>query len=166
MSKWGVKWVIGMAILGLMPGYGLAEEKVERHDYNVRINQEAPEVGKKRLEILEKALSPALIERRRDIVRQFEEDYNHKISRFLQEVTTANSKNMVITHVNIHLFDPDFKEQIEVEKDVSVSAILGRSGFDLWKRDQPEDQALDKLRQLISGSFRIPPQHVTLVVGP
>ncbi len=166
MSKWGIKWVIGVVILGLLPGYSLAEERVERYEYDVKINQEAPEVGKKRLEILEKALSPALIERRRDIVRQFEADYNQKISRFLQEVTTANSKNTVITHVDIHLFDPNFKEQIEVEKDVSVSAILGRSGFDLWKRDQPEEQALEKLRQLISGSFRIPAQRVTLVVGP
>jgi hypothetical protein len=154
--------------LWLLPQSGLAEETTEHKNYNIDIgiNREAPEVGKRRIELLDKMLSPELIKRRREIVRQFEDDYNRKIGRLLQEITSQNSKNTVITHVDLHLFDPGFKEQVEVEQDVSVSAVLGQAGFELWRRDMSEEQALDKLRQIISASFKIPTEHISLIVGP
>ncbi len=159
--------VCGLA-LGILPQYGLADEQTENKSYKIEvdINKEDAEVGKKRLELLDKLLSPKLIEQRRKIVRQFEKDYNDKIKNFLQGITSPNSKNTVITHVDLRLFDPGFKEQIEVERDVSITIILGRGGFDLWKKEQTEEQALDKLRQLISASFRIPAEHVSLTLGP
>ncbi len=166
------KLVITLAIFGILSGFlprdGLAGEQVGNRDYkiDIDINKEDTEVGKKRIELLDKMFSPGLIERRRKIVRQFEEDYNRKISRFLQGITSPNSKNIVITHVDMHFFDPGFKEQIETEKDVSVSVILGRAGFELWKNEQPKKQALDKLRLLIGASFKIPTEHITLTIGP
>ena len=167
MPKGGRRWVVWGIILGLTPVYAMAQVRIEQGDKAIKLHyKEDPEVGKKRLELLDKALSPALIERRREIVRQFEEDYNQKISRFLQEITTYNSQNTVITHVDMHFFDPGFKEQIEVERDVSVAVVLGRAGLDLWRKEQPEQQALDKLRHLISTSFRVPAEHITLTVGP
>jgi hypothetical protein len=159
--------VFGMLTV-LLAQFGLAQEQVEHRNYKIDIdvNKEDAEVGKRRIELLDKMLSPELIERRREITRQFEEDYNRKITQFLSGVTSPNSKNTVITHVNMRFFDPGFKEQLQAEKDVSVSAILGRTGFDLWRDEQPKEQALDKLRQLISASFKIPVEHITLTLGP
>ena len=167
MPKGCLRWVVWGTILGLAPAYAMAQVHIKQDDKAIKLHyKEDPEVGKKRLDLLDKALSPALIERRREIVRQFEDDYNQKISRFLQEITSHNSQNTVITHVDMHFFDPGFKEQIEVERDVSVAVILGRAGLDLWRKEQSEEQAMDKLRQLIGTSFRVPAEHITLTVGP
>ena len=168
MARHFLIWMIAGVLLGLLPESGWSQEKSENRNYkiSVDVNKEDAEVGKRRIELLDKVLSPELIERRREIVRHFEGDYNGKISSFLQGITSANSQNTVITHVDIKFFDPGFKEQVDVEKDVSVTAILGRGGFDLWRKDLPEAQALDKLRQLISTSFSIPASHVILTVGP
>ncbi len=166
------KMVLALAISGILSGFlaqhGLAREQIENRNYkiDIAVDKEDAEVGKRRIELLDKMLSPELIGRRRKIVSQFEEDYNRKISQFLQGITSSNSKNTVITHVDMHFFDPGFKEQLEAEQDVSVSAILGRAGFDLWRDEQPKEQALSTLRTLISTSFKIPAEHITLILGP
>ena len=125
-------------------------------------------MGVEKIKLLEKLLSPELIERHHVIIKNYEEDYNRKIRSALGRFTTPIGHNTVITHVDINYLNADFsKERIEVEKDVAVLIILGRGGFDKFRGDDTPDQAaILNMKEIISTTFNISKDKITINIAP
>ena len=141
------------------------EEKKIQMD--IGFNQEDRDVGLKRMEIIDKALSPELMEKKRAMVHAIEKDYDDKISRLLQSITTPIGRNTVITHLDVNFFDPEFESQVRASQNASVSIILGRDGFDKWAAGQnSEQEALDQIKGMIRGTFKIPEESISIAVAP
>jgi hypothetical protein len=134
---------------------------------DIGINQEDRDVGLKRMEIIDKVLSPELIEKKRSLVHAIEQDYDVKISRLLQRLTTPIGKNIVITHLDVNFFDPDFESQVHASQKASVSIVLGRDGFDKWAAaGTSEKEALNQIKRMIHSTFKIPDENISIVVAP
>lgn len=142
------------------------DKKEQKIDMDIGINQEDRDVGLKRMEIIDKALSPELIERKRALVHSIEQDYNAKISRLLQRLTTQIGKNTVITHLDVNFFDPDFESQVHANQKASVSIVLGRDGFDKWAAGTSEQEALNQIKFMIHSTFKIRDENISIVVAP
>ncbi len=123
-------------------------------------------MGLKRMEIIDKVLSPELIEKKRSLVHAVEQDYDVKISRLLQRLTTPIGRNTVITHLDVNFFDPDFESQVYVSQKASVSIVLGRDGFDKWAAGTSEQEALNQIKRMIHNTFKIPDESISIVVAP
>ncbi|MGA1842192.1 MAG: hypothetical protein ACMUIU_16345 [bacterium] len=142
------------------------EKKEQKIDMDIGINQEDRDVGLKRMEIIDKALSPELVERKRSLVHSIEQDYDTKISKLLQRLTTPIGENTVITHIDVNFFDTDFESQIYASQKASVSIILGRDGFDKWAAGSSEQEALNKIKEMIHSTFKIPDENISIMVAP
>jgi hypothetical protein len=141
------------------------EEKKIQMD--IGFNQEDRDVGLKRMEIIDKALSPELIEKKRAMVHTIEQDYDDKISRLLQSITTPIGRNTVITHLDVNFFDTEFESQVRASQNASVSIILGRDGFDKWAAGQnSEQEALEQIKGMIRSTFKIPEESISVTVAP
>jgi hypothetical protein len=141
--------------------------KNQKIDVDIGINKEDRDVGLKRMEIIEKALSPELIERKRLLVHTVEQDYDVKISRLLQRLTTPIGHNTVITHLDVNFFDTDFESQIYISQKVSVSVILGRDGFEKWTAGKTsEEEAINQIKLMIHNTFKIPDNNISIAVAP
>jgi len=143
------------------------EKKEQKIDMDIGINQEDRDVGLKRMEIIDKALSPELIEKKRSMVHAIEQDYDVKISRLLQRITTPIGKNTVITHLDVNFFDTDFESQVHASQKASVSIVLGRDGFDKWAAgNTSEQEALKQIKLMIHNTFKIPNENISILVAP
>ena len=144
-----------------------ATVKEQKIEMDIGINQEDRDVGLKRMEIIDKALSPELVEKKRALVHAIEQDYDVKITRLLQRLTTPIGKNTVITHLDVNFFDTDFESQVHASQKASVSIILGRDGFDKWATGQiSEQKALDQIKRMIHNNFKIPEESISIAVAP
>jgi hypothetical protein len=133
----------------------------------LKIIGEERDVGLKRMEILEKALSPELLERKRAFVRSRELEYNQKIETLVQRLTTNIGRNTVITHIDIDYFALDFEPRIEAEENVTVTVLLDEDGLAKWAAGKKSrEAAAEEMRTLIHGAFRIPLDRITIVVAP
>jgi len=140
------------------------EKKIEM---DIGINKEDRDVGLKRMEILDKALSPELIEKKRAMVRSVEQDYDGKIARLLERLTTAIGRNTVVTHLDVNFFAPDFESEVNASRTASVSIILGRDGFDKWAAGfSTEEEAVEQIRGMINTTFKIPQENISLIIAP
>ncbi len=125
------------------------------------------DVGLKRMEILEKTLSPELLERKRAFVRSREQEYNQKIGVLLQRLTTSIGRNTVITHVDVDYFAVDFEPTVQAEENVTVTILLDEDGLAKWTTGRGSRQeAMEEMQTLIHGAFRIPMEQIKIVVAP
>lgn len=139
----------------------------ENRRLTLDLQSEDRDVGLKRMEILEKSLSPELIRRKRELARALEEEYNRKIGELVQRLTTSIGRNTVITNVNIRFFDPGYEKEIQTESDVAVTVLLDPDGLSKWNRGKAsEAAAIEEMRTLIHRAFQIPQDRITLLVAP
>lgn len=133
----------------------------------VRMTGEDRDVGLKRMEILDKTLSPELLERKRAFVRSREQEYNEKIGVLLQRLTTNVGRNTVITHVDVDYFAIDFEPRVEAEENITVTILVDKDGLAKWAAETgSRESAIEQMQALIHGAFRIPMEQIKIVVAP
>jgi hypothetical protein len=125
------------------------------------------DVGLKRMEILEKTLSPELLERKRVYVRSREKEYDGKIGVLVQRLTTDIGRNTVITHIDVDYFAVDFEPRVQAEENVTVTILLDEDGLAKWAAGRASrEAAMEEMQALIHGAFRIPMEQITITVAP
>ncbi len=138
------------------------EEKVEME---IGINREHRDVGLKRLELVDKALDRELVERKRQLVHKIEQDYNKKVIELINSIIPAIFNNKVMTHLDVNFFAPEFESQIHASQTASVSIILTNEAFGTWAaQNSSEQDAMDKMKQLLTTTFKIPPENISILV--
>ncbi len=140
-------------------------KKEERVEMEIGINREHRDVGLKRMELIDKALSRELVERKRALVQKIEQDYNTKILQIINSIIPELFKNKVLTHLDVNFFAPDFETQIHASQKASVSIIIARDGFNTWAaQNSSEQSALTTLKQLINTTFKIPHENISILI--
>jgi len=125
------------------------------------------DVGLKRMEILEKSLSPELLAKKRAYVRSREQEYNEKIGVLLQRLTTPIGRNTVITHIDVDYFAVDFEPRVQAEENITVTLLVDEDGLAKWAAGRgSREAAVAEMKALIQGAFRIPMEQITIVVAP
>jgi hypothetical protein len=154
-----------VALLFMLPTKSHAGSDKKKVEVDIGINKEDKDVGLKRMELIDKMLSRDLIERKRELVQNVEKDYNKKIVALLDSIIPPIFDNNVITHIDVNFFDPDFESQIRASQKIAVSLILKRDGFDSWaKQNESENDALDKIKQIIGNTFKIPDENISVLI--
>ena len=154
-----------IALFLLFPIKSLADNDKKKVEVDIGINKEDKDVGLKRMELIDKVLSRDLIERKRELVQNVEKDYNRKITKLLNSIIPPIFDNKVMTHIDVNFFDPDFESQIRASQKIAVSLILKRDGFNHWaEQNLSENDALDKIKQLIGNTFKIPDENISVLV--
>ena len=154
-----------IVLLIIFSNIGLADNDKKKIDVDIGINREDKDVGLKRMELIDKVLSRELIERKRQLVQDVEKDYNKKIIRILDSIIPPIFDNKVITHIDVNFFDPDFESQIKASQKVGVSIILKRDGFNTWvEQNSSKEDALDKMKQIIGNTLKIPNENISVLV--
>jgi len=149
--------------LGLYPAD--AQQKETRMILDV--NPENRDVGLKRMELLDKALTPEIIQKKNTLVTLKEEEYNRKIGELVRRLTTPAGNNTIISHLDVSFLDPGFDQQILARERVSVTILLDRDGFAKWARGKSsEDHAREQMAELVGRAFRIPLEQISIVVAP
>jgi len=166
-------WISGVTVFFLIFTMQInaedSTEVVEHKKISIDVgpSREEKEVGLKRMEILDKSISPELLEKKRILVQSIEKDYTRKIEQLIQPLTSSIGKNTIVTHVDIDFLDPDFQSQVQASQRVSVSIIMGRAGFENWAmRGKTEQETLDQLKKMIHTMFRIPEENSAIMVSP
>lgn len=133
----------------------------------LELKGEDRDVGLKRMEILEKLLSPDLVARKRAFVRSQEQDYNEKIGALLQRLTTGIGRNTVITHIDVDYFAVDFEPHVQAVKNVTVTVLLDKDGLAKWAAGrESQEEAVAEMQALIHGAFGVPVEKVRIIVTP
>ena len=141
---------------------GKSDKKV---DMSIDINKEDRDVGLKRMELLDKTLSRDLMERKRTLVRNLEQDYNQKIKDLIDSIIPPVFKNKIFTHLDVNFFAPEFDREIQASQNIAVSIILKHDGFESWaKQNSSKEEALKILKQVIAGTFKIPFANLAILV--
>ena len=154
-----------VVLLFIFSTQSLADSDPKKVEVDIGINKEDRDVVLKRMELIDKVLSRDLIERKRELVQNVEKDYNKKIIRLLNSIIPPIFDNKVLTHIDVNFFDPDFESQIRASQKIAVSLILKRDGFDSWaKQNLSEDVALDKIKQIIGNTFKIPDENISVLI--
>lgn len=142
-----------------------AKSTYKRVDMNIGVNKEDRDVGLKRMELIDKALSQDLIDRKRKLVRTMEDDFNRKVKEVINSIIPTLFDTKVFTHIDVNFFAPDFESEITSSQKVSVSIIMKREGFETWASQNPSEQeALNTIKQLIGNTFKIPGENVSVLV--
>ena len=142
-----------------------AKSTYKRVDMNIGVNKEDRDVGLKRMEMIDKVLSRDLIDRKRELVRTIEKDYNQKVSGLINSIIPTLFDTKVFTNINVNFFAPDFDSEVNSSQNVSVSIIMKRDGFDTWaKQNSSEQDALNTLKQVIGNTFKIPGDNISILV--
>jgi len=156
----------------LIPTTGsTAEESTERRvtetHTTLELTGEHRDVGLKRMEILEKSLSPELLAKKRAFVRSREQEYNEKIGVLLQRLTTRIGRNTVITHIDVDYFALDFEPVVQAAENITVTVLLDEDGLAKWAAGKgSEEAAVEEMQALIHGAFKIPLEQINIVVTP
>jgi len=152
------------------PVSGAAEEagsQPTESSMTLKLVGEDRDVGLKRMEILEKTLSPELLAKKRAYVLSREQEYNEKIGVLLQRLTTRIGRNTVITHIDVDYFAVDFEPRVQAEENITVTILVDEDGLVKWADGRgTRDAAMEEMKALIRGAFRIPMEHITIVVAP
>lgn len=155
-----------LAPLSLFLGQGLAQTKSDqRVEMEVGINREHRDVGLKRMEIIDKALSRDLVERKLGLVGQIEESYNKKILQLINSLIPAIHNNKVMTHLDVNFLAPDFEAEVHASQKVAVSLIIQRDAFESWvEQNSSSQEAMAKIRDLLKTTFKIPVDNISILV--
>jgi hypothetical protein len=165
----GLLFVLGtFQLLGSVSG---AEEQAGSQAtesiMTLKLVGEDRDVGLKRMEILEKTLSPELLAKKRAYVRSREQEYNEKIGVLLQRLTTPIGRNTVITHIDVDYFAIDFEPRVQAEENITVTLLVDEDGLAKWAAGRgSREAAAEEMKALIHGAFRIPMEQITIVVAP
>ena len=125
------------------------------------------DVGLKRMEILDKSLSPEILAKKRAYVLSREQEYNEKIGVLLQRLTTPIGRNTVITHIDVDYFAIDFEPRVQAEENITVTILVDEDGLAKWAAGRgSREAAVAEMQALIRGAFRIPAEQITIVVAP
>lgn len=131
----------------------------------VDVNKEDKEVGLKRMELIDKSLSRDLMERKRELVKELEGDYNKKIGDLVDSIIPPMFKNRVMTHIDVNYFASDFDTQVRASQKVSVALVIKRDGFNTWvEQNSSKESATQSLKQLINGTFKITQNNISILV--
>lgn len=154
--------------LGARPGWAQdADSGSADMRMSVEWKGEHRDVGMKRMEILDKELTPEVLRKKKAYIRSIEEDYDRKIGELVQRLTTAIGRNTVITHVDVQLLDPGFDEEVRAMQNVTVTVLLDSDGFAKWSAGKgSDDAAADQMQALIHRTFRIPQEQISIVLTP
>jgi hypothetical protein len=141
--------------------------QVSESTMTLKLVGEDRDVGLKRMEILEKTLSPELLAKKRAYVLSREQEYNEKIGVLVQRLTTPIGRNTVITHIDVDYFAVGFEPRVQAEENITVTVLVDEDGLAKWAagRRSPE-AAAEEMKTLIQGAFRIPAEQITIVVAP
>jgi hypothetical protein len=160
-------FVLSLLISVVIGYYGRssAENNGSHKTVDINVNKEDREVGLKRLELIDKLLSQDMMKRKRNMVRNLEQDYNEKTKKMLDSIIEPIFGNKVFTHINVNFFVPDFGSEVKASQNVSVSIILKRDGFNTWvEQNSSEQEALNSLKQLIGNTFKIPAENISVLI--
>lgn len=147
------------------PISSLAGTEKKGIDLNINVNKEDREVGLKRMELIDKSLSRDLMERKRELVNSIESDYNKKITALVNSIISPMFKNKVMTHIDVNYFSWNFETQVHASQKVSVALIIKSDGFNTWvEQNSSREAAEQNLKQLISGTFKISEENISLVI--
>lgn len=156
--------LVALFLLGFS-NIALADIKHSDVDMEVHVAAEDREVGLKRMELIDKLLSKDLIDRKRTLVKEVEADYNKKISKLIQGMMQPITKHTVITHIDVNFFATDFESEVHANQKVSVSVLLKKGGFADWREQFASDkQALNAIKQVISTTFSIPAEKISILL--
>jgi len=154
-----------MMILAIAPLNSLAETTRKDIDLNIDVNKEDREVGLKRMELIDKSLSRDLMERKREMVKRLESDYDKKIGDLVNSLIPPLFKNKVMTHIDVNYFSSDFDTQVHASQKVSVALIIKRDGFNTWiEQNSSRETAEQVLRQVIRRTFKIDEENISLLI--
>jgi hypothetical protein len=161
-------------VLGALPLQGSAADATDQagnpgseSTMTLKLVGEDRDVGLKRMEILEKTLSPELLAKKRAYVRSREQEYNEKIGVLVQRLTTRIGRNTVITHIDVDYFAVDFEPRVQAEENVTVTLLIDEDGLAKWASGRgSREAAAEEMKALIQGAFRIPMEQITIVVAP
>jgi len=162
-------------VLGTFQLHGSVSEAAEQagsqppaeSSMTLKLVGEDRDVGLKRMEILDKILSPELLAKKRAYVLSREQEYNEKIGVLLQRLTTPVGRNTVITHIDVDFFSVDFESRVEAEEDITVTILVDEDGLAKWAAGRgSRESAVKEMQTLIQGAFRIPAEQITIVVAP
>ncbi|MBF0226890.1 MAG: hypothetical protein HQK76_15700 [Desulfobacterales bacterium] len=151
--------ILVLILIFFSNGYAADSKKI-----TVDINKEDKDVGMKRMELIDKALSPELIEKKRVLVQNIEADYNQKIKELIDSIISPIFNNKVLTHIDVNFFVSDFEVEVKSTQKVSVAIILNRDGFNTWAKQKPNQDALKILKQLIENTFKISDKNISVLV--
>ena len=142
-------------------------QQASESSMTLKLVGEDRDVGLKRMEILEKTLSPELLAKKRAYVRSSEQEYNEKIGVLLQRLTTPIGRNTVITHIDVDYFAIDFEPRVQAEENITVTILVDEDGLAKWAAGRgSQEAAAEEMKALIQGAFRIPMEQITIVVAP
>lgn len=168
MKKRTIHIFIFTLLISLIIGYhgtGSAETHESYKKVDIDVNKEDRDVGLKRLELIDKALSQDMMKRKRDMVHDIESDYNEKTKKMIDSIIAPIFENKVFTHIDVNFFSPDFESEVKASQKVSVSVILKRDGFNTWaKQNSSEPEALNAMKQLIGNTFKIPVENISILI--
>jgi len=156
------------ALMLLLSFSNLSATEIKNSDVeiNLDIPAEDREVGLKRMELIDKLLSKDLIDRKRALVKEIEADYNQKISKLLQGMISPINKQIVITHIDVNFFAPDFDAKVHSNQAVSTSIMIKKNGFDVWSDQfKTKREALDAIKQVVSTTFGIPQEKISIMLN-
>ena len=161
-------------VLGMLQMQGSASAAAEEagnqaseSTMTLKMIGEERDVGLKRMEILEKTLSPELLAKKRAYVLSREQEYNEKIGVLLQRLTTPIGRNTVITHIDVDYFAVDFEPRVQAEENITVTLLIDEDGLAKWAAGRgSREAAAEEMKALIQGAFRIPMEQITIVVTP
>ena len=157
-----------LQIPGSLPA--IAEEtrsQVSESTMTIKVLGEDRDVGLKRMEILEKTLSPELLAQKRAYVLSREKEYNEKIGVLVQRLTTPIGRNTVITHIDVNYFAVDFEPRVDAEENITVTILVDEDGLAKWAAGRGSvETATKEMKALVHGAFRIPMEQISIVVAP
>lgn len=131
----------------------------------IDVNKEDRDVGLRRMELIDKSLSRDLMERKRDLVKNLENDYNQKIADLVNKIIPPIFENMVTTHIDVNYFATDFDSEVHASQKVSVALIIKRDGFNTWVDQNPSREAAEQtLKQVINRTFKIDEENISLLI--
>ena len=165
-----IRYLVSLCLLQLLclfiPADGYGQTKTEKKvDVEIGINREHRDVGIKRMELLDRMLSPELLEKKRDHVHKVEQDYNNKIMQLINSIIPPAAQNKVLTHIDVNFFSPEFESEVSSSRKVGVSIILRQGAIKKWSaQHNSEQEALAELKGLIHTTFQIPADNISITI--
>jgi hypothetical protein len=154
-----------MFVSSIYLGVSYAAEVNKKIDMSIDVNKEDREVELKRLELIDEYLSPETLKRKRSMVSSVEADYNRKIMEILNSIIAPVFEHKVVTHMDVNFFSRDFESEVNANQKVSTLIILRRDGFNTWEeQNHSEQEALDKMKQVIGKTFAIPIENISILL--
>lgn len=132
---------------------------------DIQMNNESEAVGLKRLEVIEKLLSPDLVNQKRKLIKSIESDYETKIVKLMESLISPVVVPKVIANLNVNFFSEGFDSEVKSSNNLSVVIMIDRSMFSSWQDSHGgKEQATSLIQGIVSNTFGIPQENITIVL--